>query len=397
MTYLTAELSGIGGQLKTTPEDFFVEEIPLYLPSGEGQHTYIEIEKRGLTTYEAIRRIANGLNISRNSIGYAGLKDAQAVTRQTLSLDGVTTDAALALDIPDLTILKATAHRNKLKLNHLKGNRFVLRVREVSQTDLPQAEKILHRLAETGVPNFFGTQRFGRRDNTHHLGEQVVRQDAAAFVTTYLGSPQPHEYPDVQAARQLVDDGQWEAALAQWPRNLLADERRLLAHIVQAHGELDQIFNRLPKKIKTFFISAFQSHLFNQLLSERLSSLAQLQTGDAAFIHQKGAAFIVEDVAVEQPRADAFEISPSGPLFGSKVLLAEGDPGQRERALLARYNLTLEAFKLPGLKIRGTRRPYRFQLTQPKIWWDDGLRVSFELPSGSYATTVMAEIMKPDG
>jgi tRNA pseudouridine13 synthase len=87
LPYLTADLPGIGGQLKAEPEDFFVEEIPLYLPSGEGQHVYVEIEKRDLSTFAAIKMIARALNISPGRIGYAGLKDARAITRQTLSID----------------------------------------------------------------------------------------------------------------------------------------------------------------------------------------------------------------------------------------------------------------------------------------------------------------------
>src|SRR6185503_11429121 len=108
-------------------------------------------------------------------------------------------------------------------------------------------------------------------------------------------------------------------------------------------------------------------------------------------IHGKGAAFIVQDAAVEQSRADRFEISPSGPLFGPKMLLAEAEPGQRERAILTAKSLAIANFKVPGLKIQGARRPYRFNLKQAKTWWDDGLMISFELQPGAYATTVMAE------
>ena len=102
------------------------------------------------------------------------------------------------------------------------------------------------------------------------------------------------------------------------------------------------------------------------------------------------------DAAVEQPRVDRFEISPSGPLFGRRTLLAEGSPGEKERAVLAEQNLTPDSFKVNGLKIRGGRRPYRFKLKDARLWWDEGLMISFELQPGAYATTVMAEIMKLD-
>ncbi|HXW00206.1 MAG TPA: tRNA pseudouridine(13) synthase TruD, partial [Anaerolineae bacterium] len=102
LPYLTADLPGIGGRLKAEPEDFFVEEIPLYGPAGQGQHIYVEIEKRGLSTYVAIKMMARALNISPGAIGHAGLKDAQAVTRQTLSIDRVAPEAVEALNLPNI-------------------------------------------------------------------------------------------------------------------------------------------------------------------------------------------------------------------------------------------------------------------------------------------------------
>jgi tRNA pseudouridine13 synthase len=394
LPYLTSDQPGIGGQLKTEPEDFVVEEIPLYQASGTGQHLYVEIEKRGLSTYAAINRIARALKISQNQIGYAGLKDAQAVARQTLSIDRGSAEAVEALNVPNIKILNISHHKNKLRIGHLLGNRFVLRVRQVTEQALPTATAVLSRLQEKGVPNFFGKQRFGNRNNTHRLGEMLIRQNVTEFVAEYLGRPQPDEAAYVKVARQLVDEGRWDEALAKWPHNL-PDERRVLAAIVAADGQIEGAFDALHKKnLKSFFISAFQAHLFNELLAERLDRLDRLETGDVAFIHGKGAAFLVEDVEIEQQRADAFEISPSGPLFGPKMILAEGNPGQRERASLARQGLTLDDFNIPGLKTRGTRRPYRFSLKDAKIWWDDGLMISFELPPGAYATRVMAEIMK---
>ncbi|GAB4437125.1 MAG: tRNA pseudouridine(13) synthase TruD [Anaerolineae bacterium] len=393
LPYLTADLPGIGGQIKAEPEDFFVEEIPLYAPAGQGQHVYVEIEKRGLSTYVAIKMIARALGISPGDIGHAGLKDALAITRQTLSIDRVTPEAVAALNIPNIKILRVNRHHNKLKIGHLAGNRFVIRVRQVTPEALPQAEAVMAVLRQKGVPNFFGEQRFGHRENTHVLGEMLVRRNAAEFVAHYLGRPQPHEAPHIQAARQLIDEARWSEALAQWPNNL-PDERRVLAAIVKTGGQLETAFNALDGKLKSFFVSAFQSQLFNELLVNRLDRLDCLENGDVAYIHGKGAAFVVRDAAVEQPRADRFEISPSGPLFGPKTLMAESEPGQRERTVLAVKGLTPDDFKLPGLKLEGARRPYRINLKQARAWWDDGLRVSFELQPGAYATTVMAEIMK---
>ncbi len=393
LPYLTADQPGIGGRLKSEPEDFLVEEIPLYPPSGEGQHLYVEIEKRGLSTFAAIKKIAQALRVPPVAIGYAGLKDAQAITRQTLSINNVSEAAVAALDFPNIKIIRVNRHRNKLKVGHLAGNRFVIKVRQVEKEALPIAEAVLARLQQLGVPNYFGEQRFGTRHNTHRLGECLVRHNAPEFVAEFLGRPQPYETAYIQAVRRLVDEGRWAEALAQWPGKL-ADEQQVLKSIIKANGQPEIAFDALNKKLKSLFVSAFQSQLFNQLLAERLTSLDRLEPGDVAYIHGKGACFIVRDVAVEQPRADRLEISPSGPLFGPDMLLAEGEPGRRESALLAEQGLTLNAFDIAGVRIRGARRPYRFKLKDATAWWDDGLMVSFQLEPGAYATTVMAEIMK---
>ncbi len=393
MPYLTVDQPGIGGQLKSEPEDFFVEEIPLYLPAGEGQHTYVRIEKRGLSTYATVKMLARALNISPRAVGYAGLKDAQAISRQTFSIDNVSPEAVATLDLPKIKILDVNRHRNKLKIGHLLGNHFVIRVRQVTRDALPLAKAILKTLIIKGVPNFFGEQRFGNRMNTHYLGEMFIRTNAQEFVAEYVGRPRPDENARVQTARHLVDTGCWSEALTCWPAQL-RDERRVLAAIVQAGGSVEVAFRALDTKLRNLFVSAFQSQLFNELLANRLDHLHRLEDGDVAYIHGKGAAFVVRDAQIEQPRVDSFEISPSGPLFGPKLLMAEGEPGQREKHILATRGLSLNTFNGPGLKIRGLRRPYRFQVKQAKIWWDEGLIISFDLPPGAYATTVMAEIMK---
>jgi tRNA pseudouridine13 synthase len=168
----------------------------------------------------------------------------------------------------------------------------------------------------------------------------------------------------------------------------------VLNRVIKTGGQPDVAFRALDKKLKSLFVSAYQSQLFNRLLADRIAWLDRIEDGDVAYIHGKGAAFIVDNAAREQPRVDNFEISPSGPLFGPKMLQAKGEPGQREEAVLAKEGLTNQDFRIPGLKVRGGRRPYRIGVKAAKVWWDEGLMVSFELEPGAYATTVMAEVMK---
>src|SRR6476661_3727778 len=129
LPYLTRDFPGVGGAIKQRAEDFFVQEVPLYEPSGQGEHVYVEIQKVGLTTFEAITRISKALNVSPRGIGYAGMKDAQAVTVQTLSIFGTTPEDVMKLQLPGITVRWAIRHGNKLRLGHLKGNRFAIRMR----------------------------------------------------------------------------------------------------------------------------------------------------------------------------------------------------------------------------------------------------------------------------
>src|SRR3954463_3828050 len=165
LPYLTSEFPGIGGLIKQRPEDFFVQEIPLYEPSGEGEHVYAEVQKVSLTTFDAINRIADALRMSSRDIGYAGLKDARAITRQVFSIPGTTPEALMALKIPDLAIQWAARHGNKLRIGHLKANRFAIKIRDVNPTDVVKLRPMLDELSRRGLPNYFGEQRFGRRGN----------------------------------------------------------------------------------------------------------------------------------------------------------------------------------------------------------------------------------------
>ena len=393
--YLTADLPGIGGQIKTTPADFFVEEIPKYEPSGEGQHVYITIEKTNLTTLKVLGMMARALGVNRKAIGYAGLKDAHAVTRQTFSVDGITEDAARALEIPGVKILRVARHRNKLKPGHSAGNKFVIRVRGVEKSALPAAEAILVQLQARGVPNYFGKQRFGHRNNSQWLGKALVQNDMDTFLRELLGKPQPTEAAPAQHARALFDSGDWAAALEAFPP-FLRDERAVLRQLVRT-GDPRRAVRALDRRLKRLYVSAYQSHLFNKLLAQRLPAIHRLETGDVAYIHRNGACFVVEDAAAEQPRADALTISPAGPMFGVKMLTAQGKPGAREAAVLVEEEISLGDFRVPGVNFNGERRPYRIPLADASLGWDEGLVVSFSLPPGVYATIVLREIMKADG
>lgn len=393
---LTRHLAGTGGRIKVKYEDFLVEEIPLYAPCGQGEHTFFEIEKRGLPTLRAVEEIAQALRVRPAQIGFAGLKDAHAVARQVLSVERVPPERVLALELSGIRVLWARRHTNKLKQGHLAGNRFVIRIRDAPADAVERARPILEELRRRGVPNYFGEQRFGRRRDTHLLGRALLRGDAETFLQEFLGRPQPDELPAVLEARRLYDAGLLSAALRAWPPQFHEERRALETLLRPLAAEAPQrVVRSISKRLRRFFVSAYQSYLFNRIMAERIDTLDILFAGDAAYKHDSGGAFLVEDPAVEQPRADRFEISPSGPLYGYRMLWAEGRQGELERRVLAEEGLTPEDFKrAEGLRLKGGRRPLRFPIKEMDARYDEGLVLTFTLPPGCYATNVLAEVMK---
>lgn len=393
--YLTSGLPGTGGTIKDSIEDFCVEEIPLYLPCGEGEHLYTVIEKRGVTTLDAIRRLARALKLSERDVGYAGMKDARGVTRQTVSLPRVKPEEVLALELPGVSVLSAVRHRNKLKLGHLAGNRFRLRVRGVVPDALSRAEAILAVLARRGVPNRFGEQRYGVQGNSHLIGRAMLAGDWRAAVDLVIGYPEEVSAEAWRSAIEAYRRGELEASLQLFPGHCRT-ERDIIQRLVKRPDDFEGAFRAVNPRLKKLYLSACQSALFDRVVEARLDSLDTVREGDLAWKHANGACFLVTDAAAEAPRAECFEISPSGPLFGCRMTMPEGEEQVLEQSILADEGLDPAAFDLSGgLRMEGERRPIRVPLGDPQAFLDDGgLILEFSLPKGSYATAVLREIVK---
>ena len=335
--FLTATRPGIGGRIRALPEDFQVEERPLYLPCGEGEHLYVKITKRLLSTPDLVRRISSALGVKTQGIGTAGLKDARAVTSQMVSLHGVTADrlARLKVDEQILSIEVLGRHRNRLRPGHHAGNQFRLVIREADARAKEVVPSVLEELSRRGIPNYFGPQRQGKSGENYQVG-----------------------------AALLMDASKRE---------------------------------RMSRAKRMWYLNTFQSYFFNQILARRIDRIDRVLAGDWAMKMDNGACFLVEDAGTEQARADRFEISPTGILFGSRVSWASGEPGEIERAVVIENGSTpeslVEAAKACGF--RGERRSLRVPLADLD-WTLDGsvLTLSFSLPPGAYATSVLREVMK---
>jgi tRNA pseudouridine13 synthase len=399
LPYATSDFPGIGGEIKQRPEDFFVQELPLYETSGEGEHVFCEIQKIGLTTFQAVDRLSGALGVSPRDIGYAGMKDAHAVSRQLFSIWGTTPEKVMALQLPNVTVQWAARHGNKLRLGHLSGNRFAIKIRGVNPTDLIKIGPVLKQFEDRGLPNYFGEQRFGYRHNNDKLGAAIIRGDDRQVLGLLLGSPDPKlDDPHALQARTAFDAGDLEKALKLYPRRC-GMERRLLSRLANT-SRVAATVRAIEERLKRLWVSALQSSLFNQVVAQRVASLDRLMPGDLAQKHDNGAVFLVEDAAVEQPRADRFEISPTGPLAGYRLTLPEHEPLKIEQAVLEANGLALGDFRVAGrLKVKGARRPLRVkpENVEMSAGVDEHgayIAVAFTLPAGSFATVLLRELMK---
>lgn len=395
MNWLTEDIPGIGGIYKQTAEDFQVEEIPLYPCSGKGEHLYLWIEKSGITTHNLLTQLARGLKIRERDLGYAGLKDARALTRQMISAPLSQLEHVEKLHLKQAKILQINRHENKLRLGHLAGNRFTITLQETTTDPLPHAQLILQQLEQQGVPNFFGEQRYGVLGNSAELGKLLLLKKFSQFCREYLGDPQLIRNPGWQQAAEFYRQGKIGEALDKLPGGM-TNERHLLQLLRDGKPPRTAVFS-LPKQLLRLFLSATQAKCFDQLLQQRVPGLNRLKDGDIAVKHINGACFRVENAATEQSRTDNFEISPSAPLFGTKVMIAGGDPGAMELQMLEKSGLSLQDWKLgKGLTMTGERRPLRVPLASPEIIdrGENFITCRFVLPKGSYATSVLRELIK---
>lgn len=342
---LTSDLPGIGGRIKSVPEDFEVEEIPAYQPCGSGDHLYLWLEKRGMGAEYFTRQIAQRLGISSQDVGVAGLKDRHAVTRQMVSVPAGVEERLEQLRGDGIDILSVNRHTNKLKPGHLHGNRFHILVRDPEPTpDLQdRVSAIVSYIRNHGMANFYGPQRFGHDGETAKMGLALISKELGEELS-------------------------------------VAEENR-------------------PRKpfLKKLALSAAQSALFNFYLAKRINDglLHRVLQGDVMSKWPTGGLFVAEEVTIEQERLDAREIVTAGPIFGKKTFPAKEQAKEREDAVLTEFGIPHHAFNNFGKLTMGTRR-------QNLIYVDDlafelepeGVRFTFSLSAGSYATVLLNELMK---
>lgn len=413
-TYVTKE-EGIGGTIRNQYEDFYVEEIPDLIPTGEGPNVWIWIEKIGRTTLDVVLDIARDLHIDRKRMGFAGMKDKKARTRQWICISNMDSEEqfeqvkALSGQIYKTDFLKVIRGRKKLRMGQLKGNKFRILIRDIDDVEKSAeiASDILKQLEVTGVPNYFGWQRFGKpRTNTHLVGEALVENDLKKAVGRYIGNPTEEEHEKNQKARKAYDDGDLEKSLELMGKGMRY-EKMMIRELIKdsKKGELTDksyknALHALPKPLQRMFVHAYQSFLFNAAVSKRVEmGINKYIEGDIIINNEER---IVRDKTPEeyQELIDTFQVNPTSPLYGTKVPFAGGTVGEMEKSILDNYGLSKEDFevpKMPRLGSHGLRRSMRFQVWDTSaIATDEGVLTEFSINKGSYATAVLREVMKKD-
>ena len=330
-----------------TPRDFIVNEVPLYEFSGDGEHLILYIRKKNLTTQEMIKKIASYLSLSQHDVGYAGLKDKNAMTMQYISIPFKFQDKIKDFNNENIKIISTNRHNNKIKIGHLKGNHFKIRLKQVFNIQKDKLNSTIKWIKQSGMPNYFGHQRFGN------------------------------------------DGDNWKDGLA----------------IIEGKKKFKD------RKINKFLINSYQSYLFNQWLSKRVEisilldkfsekevekifnlneddlknikkqlNFFKILDGDLMMHYPNGKVFEFENIEDETKRFKNFEISPTGLLSGERVLKSKSVAKTFE----SEFETTIDQFgarRFAWIKVEDIVSKYVLDKAQYEL--------SFFLPKGAYATILI--------
>ncbi|MFA5931303.1 MAG: tRNA pseudouridine(13) synthase TruD [archaeon] len=369
------------------------EQKEMVVPErGEEEHLLVNLEKINTDTSAALALLARGLNLSKQRIGYAGLKDKRAITCQRISLYMPDPERVKRFGVKGLEIRNPRWSANKVELGELKGNKFVITIRDISVSE-EEIKKIVEEFitqAKKGLPNFFGMQRFGgKRQITHRVGKLMLEDKFEEAIILYLTDTYEDEKEDIKQARiNFAKTRDVRQALREFPFEA-RPEKAMLNHLVRNPEDYAGAFRTLPTKVQYLFSHAFQSDIFNKMLTERIQKYGKK--------------------ALEPIEGDILENGiPMLLIPGFESTFAPGKAGEIEKEIMDREKITFESFrtsKITELSSKGMRKeialfPQDFKLD--KIANDEfnegkkAIVISFFLTKGNYATTVLRELLKEE-
>ncbi|MCX6776248.1 MAG: tRNA pseudouridine(13) synthase TruD [Candidatus Micrarchaeota archaeon] len=410
LAYLS-KLPGIGGVMKSCPEDFLVEEITAggeileldktFERAGEeGDFTYFVLQKRNWNTLQALKEVGRKLHCGLKRFGYAGVKDRNAVTTQLASAFKIEPVTLRDIHIKDIKINAAWKAKEKMRIGDLTGNRFTISVREVTP-DAEERVRDIHASSKGLVPNYFGEQRFGSiRKNTHLVGKAIISGNFKEAVLGYLTYiDEGEETEGKEARRQLAAEGDFKRALEYFP-SYLGYELTLLNYLSSYPNDYVNAMRKLPRGLSLMFVHAYQSYLFNKALSKRISERdSSVIAGDLVCrMNSFGFPDVtnaerVDDVAEAEKRIEKGELFLTSEVVGSETK----EIGDYERQIMEEEGIKKENFLIhsfPEISSRGSKRCMFIPLKDFKFNYYEGIgKFAFSLQGGAYATSVMREFV----
>jgi len=416
-TYCT-DHPGIDGKLRVRLDDFHVTELYLY-PSKKdsGNFTIAEITSRNWETHTLVQELAHRLHLSQRRISFAGTKDKRAWTTQLMSFDHVLPEQLSTVTIKDVSIENIYQSDVPVRIGELSGNRFDITIRNIPMHIEP--EDIISLISPFqqwgGFPNFYGIQRFGIiRPITHLVGKYIIQGDFEKAAMTYIGNPMPAENETTHAQRaELEKTRDYKKAFHSYPETLNF-EKAILNRLIQDPHDFIGAFKELPKNLLMMFVNAYESWLFNKILSERIQRnlpIHQAVIGDIIYPMRKNV-IVNETIPVTESNIEKVNLQiakkkavVTGLLVGYESTYADGEMGIIEHTIIDAQKIDPRDFiipEIPFLSSAGSRRPLLALL--PSLEWTlhtdeyasdrQALTLHFELQKGCYATSLLREVMK---
>jgi len=412
--------SGIGGKIRTIPEDFIViEQFQKPVEVKDGPFTIATVTAKNWETNTLIRSLAKQLQTSRKRIHFAGTKDKRSISTQLLSFYRIGPEHISHIHLKDVEITDIYQSSKKLHLGDLIGNYFNIAIRDISNDISKEivSQAISPFSDIQGFPNFFGIQRFGIvRPITHLIGRHIIDGNFQQAVMDYLVFLDKNEDEESYLARkQLKETNDYTNAFHTFPRHLIYEKSML--NILQKHPD-DYIaaLKELPSNLITLFVYAYQSFLFNKILSIRIKQNLPIHTaieGDKVIYIKNGRPtdeiFLVNQYNIEKvnKQIERKKAVVSTLLVGVDSEFSDGEMGEIERKVIEDEQIDKRDFIIPELTLAssfGSRRSIFAPLTDLKFTIDDDVyhkqkkvvNIEFQLRKGSYATSFLREIMKSE-
>lgn len=402
MRYYATSQPGVGGRLRTTPEDFVVEELPITF-TNTGPYTICKLTKRSWEHQHAMHEITDRLRISQKRIGWAGTKDKNAVTTQYISLYNVPAEVLENLNIKDMIIEPVATHQFSLGLGQLLGNTFKITLRDCEEENLAETTAAIAGEIAAGIPNYYGLQRFGAlKPVTHKMGYHILRNEFKEAVDLYVGGCFPHESEQVQNARRaFAETGDAKTALYELPY-WLSYERIMLDSLAKNPGDYGAALQAMPPKLLSMFVSAYQSWLFNIALSRRCEDGAPLndpRIGEhLEFTNGRIDTVTEKNIATARQHMKRGRCFVVGWMPGKTLPVAPGPLEETMTAQMEKDNISMQSFadatEFVKTNFDGAHRRISLATEVQTAVFENNVELSFVLPPGHYATTVAREFMQ---